>query len=150
MTILKRKNKLEYYKQYFEKNNKKTAALWRRIRLLVAIKPSNKIDISILHSTGEFITNLHKIVNCFNEYFVNVGSNVESKILHTNISSSHYLKQGCINKSFYSRPATVDEIHEIISSMDLKTSLGRNSIAIYMMKLNIHHHPSNFIYKLRE
>ena len=32
LTLLKRNNKLEYYKQYFEKNKKKTAALWKGIR----------------------------------------------------------------------------------------------------------------------
>ena len=48
VTTLKRKNKTEYYKIYFEKNIKKTKALWKGIRLLVYIKPSNKSDISIL------------------------------------------------------------------------------------------------------
>ena len=32
LTLLKRNNKLEYYKQYFEKNKKKTAALWKGIQ----------------------------------------------------------------------------------------------------------------------
>ena len=47
---------------------------------------------------------------------------VENNIPHTNISYSHYLKQVCINKSFYLRPVTADEIHDIIKSM------GPNSI----------------------
>ena len=63
MTTLKRKNKLEYYKLYFEENKKKTAALWKGIRSLVAIKPSNKTDISIFDSNGKLIVNPHKIVN---------------------------------------------------------------------------------------
>ena len=32
LTTLKRNNKLDYYKQYFEENKKKTAALWKGIR----------------------------------------------------------------------------------------------------------------------
>ena len=135
LTLLKRNNKLEYYKQYFEKNKKKTAALWKGIRSLVIIKPSNKTDISILDSNGELITHPLKIANCFNEYFANVGSNVDNKIPHSNISYSHYLKQVCINKSFYLRPATFDEIHDIIKSMDYNKSLGPNSIPTYIMKL---------------
>ena len=93
LTLLKRNNKLEYYKQYFEINKKKTAALWKGIRSLVTIKPSNKTDNSFLDSNGELTTDPLKIANCFNEYFVNVGSNVENKIPHSNISYSHYLKQ---------------------------------------------------------
>ena len=135
LTTLKRYNKLDYYKQYFEKNKKKTAALWKGIRSLVTIESSNKTDIPILDSKGELITDLLKIVNCFNEYFVNVGSTVENKIPFSNISYSHYLKHLCIYKSFYLSPATADEIHDIIKSMDLNKSLGPNSILIYIMKL---------------
>ena len=135
MTLLKRNNKLEYYKQYFEKNKKKTAALWKGIKSLVAIKPSNKTDISILDSNGELITDLLKIANCFNKYFVNVGSNVENKIPHSNISYSYYVKQVGMNKSFYLRPATFDEIPDIIKPMDSNKSLGPNSIPTYIMKL---------------
>ena len=100
LTTLKRNNKLDYYKQYFEKNKKKTAALWKGIRSLVTIKSSNKTDIPILDSKGELITDQLKIVNCFNDFFVNIGSTVENKIPHSNISYSHYLKHVCINKSF--------------------------------------------------
>ena len=120
-----------YYKNYFEKNKKKTAALWKS---LVTIKSTNKTDISILDSNGEVITNPLKIVNCFNEYFVNVGCNVENKIPHSNISYTHYLKQIRINKSFYLRPATIDEIHNITNAIDLNKSLGPNSIPIYIVK----------------
>ena len=67
--------------------------------------------------------------------FLYFGSTVENKIPHSNISYSHYLKHVCINKSFYLRPATADEIHDIIKSMDLNKSLGPNSIPIYIMKL---------------
>ena len=45
------------------------------------------------------------------------------------------MKQVCIKNSFYLRPATADEIHDIIKSMDLNKSLGPNSIPIYIMKL---------------
>ena len=51
-----------------------------------------------------------------------------NNILLFYISYSYYLKQVCINKSFYLRPATADEIHDTIKSMDLNKSLGPNSI----------------------
>ena len=66
---------------------------------------------------------------------MNVGCNVANKIPHGNISYTHYLKQIRINKSFYLRPATIDEIHNIISAIDLNKSLGPNSIPIYIVKL---------------
>ena len=85
VTTLERKNKTEYYKIYFEKNIKKTKALWEGIRSLVYIKPSNKSDISILDTNGDTITDPLKISNCFNKYFVNVGSDIENKIPKSNV-----------------------------------------------------------------
>ena len=45
------------------------------------IKPTNKIDISILGKNGDVITDPKKIVNCFNQYFANIGPNIENKVL---------------------------------------------------------------------
>ena len=104
--------------------------------ILDEFAPSNKTDISIVDSEGELITGPLKIVNSFNEFFVNVGSTVENKIPHINISYSHYLKQVCISKSFYLRPAIAGEIHDMIKSMDLNKSLGPNSIPIIMKLWN--------------
>ena len=42
LTALKRNNKQDYYKNYFEKNKKKTAALWKGIRSLVTIKSTKQ------------------------------------------------------------------------------------------------------------
>ena len=51
---------------------------------------------------------------------------------------SHILvicKKNCINKSFYVKPANVDEILEIISDLDINKSLGPNSLPIYITRL---------------
>ena len=106
VTRLKRKNKTEYYKIYFEKNIKKTKALWKGIRSLVYIKPSNKSDISIIDTNRDTITDPLKISNCFNKYFVNVGSDIENKIPKSNVPHTDYLNRICINKSFYLKPAS--------------------------------------------
>ena len=115
---------------FFQKNANKTAAILKGIRSLVTIKPSNKSDISILDSNGETITDPIKIVNSFNKYFVNVGTNVENKIPKSRIPYTDYLKKICINNSFYLTPAHADEILDIINSLDLNKSLGPNSIPI--------------------
>ena len=136
LTTMKRHNKKKYYEHYFQKNANKTAAIWKGIRSLVTIKPSNKSDISILDSNGETITDPIKIVNSFNKYFVNVGTNVENKIPKSKIPYTDYLKTICINNSFYLTPALADEILDIINSLDLNKSLGPNSIPIYILKIS--------------
>ena len=79
LTSKKRESKIQYYKSYFEKNQQKSAALWKGIRSLVNIKPTNKSDVSIIDN-GNILTDPSKIANCFNQYFVNVGPTVESKL----------------------------------------------------------------------
>jgi len=79
LTELKRNKKKEYYENYFEKYAKNSASIWKGIRSLVNLKATNRSDISILDSNGVSITDPVEIVNSFNKYFVNVGSNVEKK-----------------------------------------------------------------------
>ena len=79
-----------------------------------------------LTQTGTLL--LIKISNCFNKYFVNVGSDIENKIPKSNVPRTDYLNRIYINKSFYLKPASEDEIIEIINSMDLNKALGPHSI----------------------
>ena len=135
LTTLKRSNKIKYYKNYFEKNGKKTAVIWKGIRTIITIKPSNKADIKIVDNNGVSLTDPVQIANCFNNYFVNVGSNVERKIPQSNISYTNYLQKICVDKSFYVKPANVDEILEIINHLDTNKSLGPNSLPIYILNI---------------
>ena len=123
------------YKSYFDKNQQKSAALWKGIRSLVNIKPTNKSDISIIDNNGSILTDPSKIVNCFNQYFVNVGPTVESKIPISNIDFTSNLQNIRINNSFFLKPATIDEALDIIHSLDINKSLGPNSIPVYVLKL---------------
>ena len=68
LTAKKRNEKIQYYRNYFESNNKKISAIWKGIRSLVKIKHSNKTDITTIDSKGETITDQKKIVNAFNHF----------------------------------------------------------------------------------
>ena len=58
VTKLKRDNKIKYYKEFFEINNKKTSAIWKGIRSLVTIKPSNLNQLTIEWAISINYTNL--------------------------------------------------------------------------------------------
>ena len=66
LTAKTRNGIIQYYRNYFENDNKKISAIWKGIWSLVKIKPSNKTDITILDSKCETITDQKKIVNAFN------------------------------------------------------------------------------------
>ena len=75
------------------------------------------------------------IVNSFNEYFANVGPSIENKISVSRYIYSDYLKDVRINHSFYLKPATYDEVAEIIQSLDINKSMGPNSLPVYIFKI---------------
>ena len=65
VTKLKRDNKIKYYKEFFEINNKKTSAIWKGIRSLVTIKPSTLNQLTIIDKNGSLETDPIKISNTF-------------------------------------------------------------------------------------
>ena len=77
------------------------------------MKPSNRTNRTIIDSNGKIIADQEKNSNSFNDYFIDVGTNIEKKIPTTNTSYSDYLPNIRINKSFF-KPVNKKEILEII------------------------------------
>ena len=79
-----RNNKIKYYKEYFEKYKTNMKMLWSGIRSIVNVKNrSNHSHISHLLQNGSGIQDPVKMENIFNNYFVNVGTNVDKSIPRT-------------------------------------------------------------------
>ena len=135
VTKLKRDSKTDYYKKYFEQNRNKSSMVWKGIRSLVKLKNSNTSSYNISDNTGKHVSNQHKVANLFNDYFVNIGSNVEQKIPPTDKDFNDYLKNLKIDKTFFLSPADKNEIIDIIKLFDINKSLGPNSIPIYILKV---------------
>ena len=135
LTSIKRNSKKEYYKNYFSLNSKKSAAIWKGIRLIVKIKQTSQRDILILDDNGSLITDPKLIADHFNKYFVNVGPTIDNKIPISKHNFTDYLQNFTINHSFFLTPVIPEDIQEIISSFDLNKSLGPNSLSIYIMKI---------------
>ena len=79
VTRLKRNSKLDYYKDFFESNNK-MSNIWKGIRSIVNLNNNSKKDIKMLNMNGKKVTDPQKIVNLFNEHYANVGPNIEKKV----------------------------------------------------------------------
>ena len=77
ITRMKGDAKSKYYKEYFEMHKDKTASIWIGIRSLVKLKSSSKKDISIIDDKGVIISDQEKICNQFNNFFVNIGLNID-------------------------------------------------------------------------
>ena len=134
VTKLKRDNKIKYYKEFFEINYKKTSAIWKGILSLVTVKPSNLNQLTIIDENGYLETDPIKNSNSNSlyKYFANVGPSIENKIPASQYIYSDYLINLRINHSFYLKPASYDEVAELILSLDINKSLGPNSLPVYI------------------
>ena len=124
-----------YYSQYFEKNITKSSEIWKGIRSLVNIKSSSKDKISLLDENNNLINDEIEIVNKFNDYFVSIGSLIESKIPTSIGTFCEYLKNIKCSESFYLEPTSPFEISNIIDSLDINKSTGPNSLPVYILKI---------------
>ena len=113
----------------------KTASIWKGIRSLVKLKSSSKKDISIIDDKGVIISDQEEICNQLNNFFVNIGLNIDKTMPNPKQNFREYLHQIKVNKSFFLIPTIPEEIFDIIISLDMNKSLGPNSVPIYILKV---------------
>ena len=132
----KRHNKSNYYKDFFLKNKNKSSLLWKGIRSIVNINNSSKKDIKLINDKGMNISDPKTIADLFNDYFINIGPKIDSKINKAKKYYKDYLSGVKIKETFFLSPVTSQEVFNIILSFDLNKSLGPNSIPIYILKIS--------------
>ena len=91
-------------------------------------------DISQLPADGETIQDPQKMANLFDNFFVNVSTQVSSEIRRTKKSPLDYLKNINMNSFFISTVAH-SEIEDIIISLKNGESTGPVSIPVKLLKL---------------
>ena len=113
--------------------------LWTGIKSIINLKAKHQLShISHLKSNGSQVTDPVEMANLFNNYFVNVGSNIDKKIPRTKKSPLDYLKKRISNSLFLS-PATLVEIEIIIQSLNVKKAIGPYSIPVSLLKILSRH-----------
>ena len=143
LTKMKRESKILYYRNYFDMHKNKSAMIWKGIRSLVNLKPSSNKDIYLLDVNGCKLTVPKDIAGSFNNYFANVGKNIDKKIRKSKRHFSDYLHNIKSDRSFFLRACKSEEIFDLIVSFDLKKSTGPNSIPIFILKTFNHFFSDN-------
>ena len=137
ITKSKRDSKTKYYKEFFESNKKKSSMLWKGIRSLVNVNNSTKKDIKLMNDKGKNISDPEVIAELFNNYFVNIGPNIDNNIKNAKHNYNSYMSHVLQNETFFLSPVIPQEIFDIIQSFDINKSLGPNSIPIFILKISI-------------
>ena len=75
-----KQSKEEYYQNSFQKHSKNVKKSWYGIKLIVILKSKDKTTPNLLMVNANVITKKNSIAEIFNDFFVNVGSNLASRI----------------------------------------------------------------------
>ena len=89
-----------------------------------------KSTISLLNTASGEITDQSAIANEFNNYFVNIGTEIASSNCNSTISTK-YLSNPLHSSIFLERPS-VSEIFNLIHTLNLKKSAGNDEISTYI------------------
>ena len=87
--------------------------LWFGIRSIINVEKARLNNISQIVQDGKFIISPKEIAQPFNQYFVNVASNLDKDILLAKICSLDYLGDRS-SVSFFVSPADEHKVKNII------------------------------------
>ena len=107
--------------------------IWQGINSIITNKQYMKSQIS-LSINGRPTHDQKAVVNEFNNFFVNVGPNLDSKIPTSPNSFHDFLKSPC-SKSFFLTPITKEEISDQIKLLDCKKGLDIYYIPTKLLKI---------------
>jgi uncharacterized pyridoxal phosphate-containing UPF0001 family protein len=91
LTFIKQKSKKDYYQSQFTKYKNNLKITWKIIGNLIKRKSKNQISPTRIVHDGKTHTNQNDIAELFNNYFINVGSNLSKKFPTNQASSTQYL-----------------------------------------------------------
>ena len=125
---------IKYYEQIFSDNKKSTFNLWKRLGPI--LNPGRKRDLGInkiLHN-GEMIDERHVIPDVMNDYFCNIGLNLQQRLPTSNINFKRYLPEKVVN-SFYLSPVNQDDVCLEITKMNPRKATGPDDISSKLVQL---------------
>ena len=120
--------KLEYYKKLFDNNKNDSSKTWKLINEIIHHKKNNTKFPNCIEYNNKPITNLEDVSNIFNNYFINIGSNLANSIPdHTNLISTFLHNRN--KHSIFLKDADPEEILQVISTLNPKKAVGYDGIS---------------------
>ena len=90
-------------------------------------------SIQELQVDNNIIDDQQQIANKFNDFFINVGPNLATKIPGSNKSVSDYQKKS-YNNSIFLAPTSVAKILNIIQDLKISSNADQNEIPVVILK----------------
>ncbi len=132
-------SKNNHYKSEIANCKSNPKKLWQTINEIINLKgKKKKNDIVFENNDGEVVKDNHAISNAFNDFFVNIGTELSNKIPPPmddyDLNPNSLIK--AINCSFFLSPLTCRQVKNYILSLDHTKSTKSSCPAIKFLKLS--------------
>uniref|UniRef100_A0A8C6WF21 Reverse transcriptase domain-containing protein n=1 Tax=Neogobius melanostomus TaxID=47308 RepID=A0A8C6WF21_9GOBI len=132
LTSIIKKCKRSYYRNMIEANKNTMKGLWKVLNQAISKNSKTASYPDYMIKNDEKITEGKNIVNAFNDYFVNIGPHLASKIAKTNNDATKYKN---INAhSFFLKATNENEVIKIVKAFKNKKSTDWNDFDMTMIK----------------
>ena len=128
-----RKSKCEYFYSKFRNSRNNIKETWKTINSIIGRVTKVSTQSNFKTDDAENITEPKNISNAFNNFFVDIGPKLASKIQHTGKNYFDYLikpAQTCI----FTKPIVPEEIVKIIGKFNPNKSPGHDNITNMVVK----------------
>ena len=136
LTKIKSTAKKQYFTDELEKNKSNQRKTWEILRSLLPrklTKPSNlPITVNI---NGNKITDQQTILHEFNKFFSKVGVTLANNFHTTEENSFKKFLRNRVKSLMYMEPARVNEVINLINSLNLRKSVGHDNISPYFLRV---------------
>ena len=129
-----KKSKINFYTNYFETNDKNIKKTWEGIKSLVNIKKANINTINQLKSNGNIIDNPKSIAQKLNDFFVNVGPNVEKTVPANPVGRPESFLKERNQFNFLVTFISNEDVFDIIKNLDNK-AIGPYGLPVDLLKM---------------
>ena len=117
-----------YYSKLVEENKSNLGASWRILKEVINKKKKSSVCFKFKLNDRD-ITDKRAISDGFNNFFVNVGPNLASKIPQSSTSCTKYIKGGHLTETLFLCPTYEEEITNIIKNLKSGSDAGWDEIS---------------------
>ena len=128
-----RKSKREYYYNKFHSVRNNMQQTWKTINCIIGRGKSKKQQCKFKTENNDHITDPNIIASHFNNFFVNIGPKLASKIHHDGKHFYEYLTDP-LSTSMYLAPVVEMDIIKIVNKFNPKKSPGHDDIGNFIVK----------------
>ena len=133
LTSILRQAEKDYYSAKIIEAKDNIAKTWKIIGKMTNKNCTNKNTINKLEAGNIAITDPLAIAEKFNDFFVNIGSNLVKQIPQSTKTPNDFLMGDYCNLMFFA-PTTTEEILDIIRNLKNSNSVGQDNIPVKLIK----------------